>query len=196
MRLHLARQESGQTTVEFALISIALFLLFFGVIDLGRAIYIQATLNTAANEAARVAVRGEPPLYPTPSDVDVENAASQRISDVLLATGCPNGPLPTSLSGIPANKGWLYITEAPAPTSYESSPPVNAPAQGAASSGQTAPTFGMGCNSVNAGGGTSPTNNALQVTIYYNFVPITPLIGNLMANHLYLKAYAVYRTEY
>jgi len=43
------------------------------------------------------------------------------------------------------------------------------------------------------------TNVALQVTIRYNFVPVTPLIqqlANTVNVPLVLQAYAVYRTEY
>ena len=71
---------------------------------------------------------------------------------------------------------------------------MNAPGMGAANTaiGQTAPGFGAGCNPVVP----ASNNTALQVTAYYNFVPLTPLIGNLMAGHILLEAHAVYRTEY
>ena len=185
------RSQRAQTATEFALISPVIFLLIFLIIDFGRVIYIQATLNQAVNEGARVAVRGEPPDYAMPSDVDVEAAVKSKATDVSLANPCPNGPI-NNLSSIPQNSGWLYITEAPAPTAAEASPPPNAPGLGAAGPGQTAPSFSAGCNSVNPASG----NAALQVTIYYNFAPITPMIGRLMNNHILISAYATYRTEY
>ena len=43
------------------------------------------------------------------------------------------------------------------------------------------------------------TNIPLQVTIRYNFVPITPLVqqlANTVNVPLVLQAYAIYRTEY
>lgn len=183
--------QRGQTATEFALISPVIFLVLLIMIDFGRVIYIQATLNEAVNEGARVAVRGEPPDYAMPSDVDVETAIKQKANDVSLANPCPNGPI-SSLTSIPQNAGWIFITEAPAPTAVESSPPPNAPGLGAAGPGQTAPTFSGSCNAVNPASG----NAALQVTIYYNFAPITPLVGQLMNNHIILSAYATYRTEY
>lgn len=186
-----AARQAGQTATEFALITPVLFLMIFLIVDFGRAIYIQATLNQAVNEGARVAVRGEPPSYAQPSDVDVESAVKSRASGVSLANPCPNGPI-NGLSGLPQNQGWLFITEAPAPTVFEASPPPNAPGLGAAGPGQTAPAFGASCNSVNKATGNVP----LQVTIYYNFAPITPLIGNLMNNQIMLSASATYRTEY
>lgn len=193
----LRRGQRAQALTEFTLISPVLVLMFFGIVDFGRAIYIQATIDQGANEGARVGVRGEPPDYAMPSDVDVENAVRSKAQGVSLANPCPNGPIVSSqLNSIPANQGWIFITEAPAPTALESTPPVNAPGMGAAGPGQTAPTFSGSCDPVNPGGGSWPTNNSLQVTVFYNFVPLTPLISNLMAGHIILEAHAVYRTEY
>ena len=50
-------------------------------------------------------------------------------------------------------------------------------------------------------GSCSATNPAhdhspLQVTIRYNFVPITPLIRQITANGIIISAAATYRTEY
>jgi len=63
---------------------------------------------------------------------------------------------------------------------------------GAAGPGQTPPVFAAGCNSVVPAAGNLP----LQVTLYYNFVPLTPLIQNFAANRIVLKAFATYLTEY
>jgi Flp pilus assembly protein TadG len=45
----------GQAMVEFALSSIVFLMIIFGTIDLGRSIYIFATLHNAVREGARVA---------------------------------------------------------------------------------------------------------------------------------------------
>ena len=187
-------RQRAQTLTEFSLVAPVLFLMFFGVVDFGRAIYVQATLNQGANEGARVAVRGEPPDYDEASDVDVLNAVKTHTQAVALGNPCPNGPIPTSFSSLADNTGWVFVTEAPAPTVYESPAPPNAPGMGAANPhlGQVAPTFGAGCNSAVPAGNNAP----LQVTVYYNFVPLTPLISNLMAGHIILEAHAIYRTEY
>ena len=177
--------------VEFALIAPVLFLMLLGIVDLGRVVYYLASLNQAANEGARVAVRGEPPDYSPPSDVDVETAVKAHASAMYLANPCPNGPIP-SPAVPPPNQGWIFITEAPAPSAYEATPPPNAPGAGAAGPGQTAPAFGAGCNPVVQAAG----QPAIQITLYYNFVPITPFIGQLVGNRIVLHAYAVYHTEY
>ena len=183
--------QRAQTATEFALISPVIFLVIMLIVDFGRVIYIQATINQAVNEGARVAVRGEPPDYAMPSDVDVESMVKSKATDVSLANPCPNGPI-NNLNSIPKNSGWLFITEAPAPTVVEASPSPNAPGLGAAGPGQTAPAFTGSCNSVVPASG----NAALQVTIYYNFAPITPMVSRIMGDHILISAYATYRTEY
>lgn len=45
----------GQSLVEFALVLPVFFLLLFGLIDMGRYVYLNSTLSQAAREAARVA---------------------------------------------------------------------------------------------------------------------------------------------
>ncbi|HET8627861.1 MAG TPA: TadE/TadG family type IV pilus assembly protein [Thermomicrobiales bacterium] len=49
------RPRRGQSVVEFAIISIVILLLTFGIIDLGRGVYQRAMLANAAREAARYA---------------------------------------------------------------------------------------------------------------------------------------------
>lgn len=190
MRFRL-RDQRAQTLTEFALISPVIFFLLFGIVDLGRAIYIQASLNQAANEGARVAIRGETPYYDymIPTDDDVVNAVKRGSPVALSANQCVHGPIPTSFSSLPANQGWVFITEVPAPTTLETSPSPNAPGNAS-----LAPPP-AGCNPAEIGSSTV-SNYPLQVTIYYNFVPVTPLISQFAANHIILKADAVYRTEY
>jgi Flp pilus assembly protein TadG len=190
-RLRFFRSQRSQSMTEFALVAPVLLLMIFGIVDLGRVVYFLATLNQAANEGARVAVRGLPPDWAMPSDVDVQSAVRAHAVDVSLANPCANGPIPTSPVP-PPNQGWIFITEAPVPTAYEAAPPPNAPGLGAAAPGQTPPVFAAGCNSVVPAAGNVP----LQVTLYYNFVPLTPLIREFAANRIVLRVYATYLTEY
>lgn len=48
-----ARAAAGQSVVEFSLISLALMMLFFGIIDLGRGVTTRVLLANAAREASR-----------------------------------------------------------------------------------------------------------------------------------------------
>lgn len=49
------RAECGLTTVEFAIISTVLFMVLFGVIEFGRALFVVNTLTEAARRGARMA---------------------------------------------------------------------------------------------------------------------------------------------
>jgi hypothetical protein len=168
--------------VEFAIVAPLLLLLIFGIVDFGRVVYIYITLNQAVNEAVRVAVRDSPLL---PTNADVELAARIHAVDVRLANPCPNGPITGAPP--PANQGWIYITEPNPPSTVESLSPTleNAP-------GGQMWAFDNGTCSA-----TNPANNhaPLQVTIRYNFVPITPIIQQF-ARNVIIVAGAVYRTEY
>jgi hypothetical protein len=168
--------------VEFAIVAPLLLLLIFGIVDFGRVIYVYITLNQAVNEAVRVAVRDSPLL---PTNADVETAAKIHAVDVSLANPCPNGPVTGATP--PANQGWIYITEPNPPSTVETLSPTldNAPG------GQM---WGFDNGTCSA---TNPANNhaPLQVTIRYNFVPITPFIKQFASN-IIIEAAAIYRTEY
>jgi len=175
------RGQESQALIEFALISPLLLLLIFGIIDIGRAVFYLDTLNHAAREGARVAVKAQTSL---PTDSSVLSAVMAQVVGVSVTEPCPQGPV--SASTPPANAAWLYITESPAPTSFETSPPMNAP-------GGEYPAIAVGgCNPVNPAASNAP----LQVTIRMNLVLITPIISQLTTGRIVLTATAVYRTEY
>jgi Flp pilus assembly protein TadG len=54
----LRTQSAGQSLVEFAIISVLLFLLMFAILDFGRLFYVKTTLQSALREAGRLAVTG------------------------------------------------------------------------------------------------------------------------------------------
>jgi hypothetical protein len=175
--------QRSQAIVEFALIAPILILLLFVIVDFGRVIYIYATLNQAVNEGARTAIRDSPLL---PTNLDVQTTVRQHAVDVSLANPCPNGPL-TSMTP-PANQGWIYITEPNPPTTVE----VLSPSLENAPGGQYWSVASGSCSATNPAHDHAP----LQITIRYNFVPLTPLIQQVMANHIVISAAAAYKTEY
>ncbi|HEX2647389.1 MAG TPA: TadE family protein, partial [Candidatus Dormibacteraeota bacterium] len=175
--------QRSQAIAEFAIIAPILVVLLFGIVDFGRGIYIYATLNQAVNEGARTAIRDSAQL---PTNAQVETSVRQHAVDVSLANPCPNGPITNAVP--PANQGWIYITEPDAGPNVESLSPSleNAPGgQGWSQSNGT-------CSATNPAHDHTP----LQVTIRYNFVPITPLIQQLTANQIVISAAATYQTEY
>jgi hypothetical protein len=164
-----------------------LFLILLIILDFGRAIFQYVTISHAANEGARVAVRGLPSTeFPAPTNADVLLAIQQQLPGAEFGS-CPNGPLPkpADLAPVP-NKAFVYITQlkpeegiAPDPTR------PNAPGaeNGAPSASCWAPTA-------------ATNHRPLQVTIFYHFQPFTPMVGALLSNRLVLRVHAVYRTEY
>jgi TadE-like protein len=205
MRDRIARYTKSQRSqglTEFAIIAPIILLLTFGIIDFGRALYIYVTLQQAANEGARVAVRasyyvdanGVPHNWPDNALVDA--AVSGHAIAVILANPCPNGPIPNGGNPIgsaqkpPVDTGWIFITD---PSAAGNQGTLGPPAIPNAPRGQLpynpAPA---GClNAVAADG-----NQPLKVTIWYTFQPITPLIQQVVGNNFVITAYAVYRAEY
>src|SRR5438270_7262768 len=92
------RSQRSQAMTEFALIGPILLLIILLIIDFGRGIYYFVTIDNAANEGARVAVRSS--AQPTgagasslPTDADVVAAIQNRTAAVFLSQKCPNGPI-------------------------------------------------------------------------------------------------------
>jgi hypothetical protein len=195
------RSERSQSLTEFSLIAPILLLVLFGILDFGRGLYYLATIDQAVNEGARVAIRAPTPPNPdffAPTNAQVISTVKAEAPALVLnnpGNGCVNGPINTSSNPpIPANTGWLYIT-APGGQAPSGTPasPANAPG------GQAAAAAAGSCYQVVPAGITpGQVNVPLQITIKFNFVPVTPLIGQLLlSGHPWiLTGYAVYRTEY
>ena len=173
--------QRSQALIEFALVSPVLLLLLFGVIDLGRAIFYYDTINHAAREGARVAVRASNAL---PTNTDVASAVAGQMQGAPVSTPCAQGPI--SAATPPANGAWVYITEPNPPSTVETTPPPNAPG------GEYAAASAGSCSAVNPATG----NDQLQVTIRFNLVLITPIVAQATANRIVMTAAAVFRTEY
>ena len=217
MRQRLASWFRGQTSqgiTEFALIAPVILLLTFGIIDFGRGLYFYITLQQAANEGARVAVHASDYVDPNgvgctapayvhcwPTDSDVAAAIQAHAVTEVLANPCPNGPIPNggnpqgSPQLPPSNTGWIFITD-PSPggngngLNIVGQNPVvaNGPKGGLG----TIPPGGPGCLGIKSATG----NEAIKVTLWFNFQPLTPLIQQVVGNRIVITAYAVYRAEY
>jgi Flp pilus assembly protein TadG len=175
------RSQRSQALIEFSLVSPVLLLLLFGIVDMGRAVFYYDTLNHAAREGARTAVRASNQL---PTNADVLAAVNAQMLGTPVSEPCPQGPVTTSTP--PANAVWMYVTEPSPPSTVESSPPPNAPG------GEYSASSNGSCSAVNPAGG----NAQLQVTLRFNLVLITPIVAQATANRVVLSAAAVFRTEY
>ena len=190
------RSERSQGMTEFALIAPVILLLTFGIIDFGRGLYFYITLQQAANEGARVAVRASYFIDPNgafhtwPTDADVASAVQAHAVTEVLANPCPNGPIPNGgnpvgSAQLPAsNTGWIFVTD---PSTAGNGVP-NGPRGGLG----TLPAPGPGCNAITPAVGNEP----IKVTLWFNFQPLTPLIQQVVGNKIVITAYAVYRAEY
>lgn len=78
-RLHRQRR-CGAAAVEFAVISPVLFIMVFGMIDVGRAVMVQNLLTNAARDGARTAVL----------DGVTSQEVITQVSDFLAASSVPN----------------------------------------------------------------------------------------------------------
>jgi hypothetical protein len=192
---------------EFAIIAPVILLLTFGIIDFGRGLYFYITLQQAANEGARVAVRASDYIDPNgvgcsnagtplqsghcwPTDADVATAIQVHAVTEVLANPCPNGPIPNggNPQGSPqlpaSNTGWIFITDP--------SPAGNGIPNGPRGGLGTLPAPGPGCNAITPAVGNEP----IKVTLWFNFQPLTPLIQQVVGNRIVITAYAVLRAEY
>ena len=175
------KTQRSQALIEFALVSPVLLLLLFGIIDIGRAIFYYDTINHAAREGARTAVRASNQL---PTYADVLSTVDSQMLGVPVSAPCGQGPV--TAAAPPANSAWLYVTEPNPPATVETSPLPNAP-------GGEYPAIASGsCSAVNPAGG----NAQLQVTIRFNLVLITPVVAQATADHIVITAAAIFRTEY
>ncbi|HEY2599292.1 MAG TPA: TadE family protein [Candidatus Dormibacteraeota bacterium] len=167
--------------IEFALISPVLLLLLFGTIDIGRAVFYYDTLNHAAREGARAAVKAP---FTLPTNASVLAAVSTQLIGAPVTEPCAQGPITSATP--PPNAAWMYVTEPNPPATVETTPPMNAPG------GEYPAAASGGCSAV-----VPATRNApLQVTLRFNLILITPVVAQATANRILITAAAIYRTEY
>ena len=169
-----------------------LLLLTFGIIDFARALYFYVTIDAAARDLARYAsqaagdstVSGVTAWKSAAKDGDVLSLAGVRMPGlVVTAPPCVNGPLSATSPSI--GTAYVYITNVnPGTTALHPPPEPNAP-------GGELPATPSGCSDVVPASG----NSRLQVTIVYNYAPVTPLVGSVIGNHLLLQAGSVARAE-
>jgi len=173
--------QRSQALIEFALVSPVLLLLLFGIVDIGRAVFYYDTLNHAAREGARTAVRASSQL---PTNADVLATVTTQMIGAPVTAPCPQGPVTSATP--PGNAAWLYITEPNPPSGVETTPPPNAPG------GEYSALASGSCSAVNPAGG----NQQLQVTVRFNLILITPVVAQATADHIVITAAAIFRTEY
>jgi Flp pilus assembly protein TadG len=156
-------RQRAQAAVEFALAVPLMALLFAGIGDLSRAYYYEVISADAARDGARVlmGLRADRLAGPTLTAV-----CDQVGQDLKMAVTC------------------VQATHAPPPspgTPYVAGTDYTAPAANQAvvlvwcGRGYTPPQAAPAC------GTSSAPSQTLQVTVYYGFKPVTPMIADLVS---------------
>jgi Flp pilus assembly protein TadG len=158
--------QRGQSLVEFAVSSVVLLLLVGGLADIGRSIFVQEVLSTAAREGARHGAWYDAPSlsHPFLDDAQIKAAVDTELASISLpasvlknpgGTTCPtptdgnayyNPPYASSSYPAATNQPWLYIC-------YNNTPGLDF---------------------------TSPATNQgqldLNVIVLFSYGPLTPLV--------------------
>jgi hypothetical protein len=178
------KRQAGQTLVEFALVLPIFLLLVFGLIDVGRFVYTDATLSQAAREGARLAAT-EAPWVGVPI-IPANPGCVASPSDILLTPGghvCPpdaaalDADVTAAVNRMAAGLTRISIvylscndgsTSDPAPTGAWTN------ASGGNDCTNTDPTTGT----VAIG----QQHDLVSVRIEYTYTPITPVIGQIIGS--------------
>jgi hypothetical protein len=152
-------RASGQGLVEFAFVLPIFLALLFAVIDGGRFVYMNSVVSQAAREAARVAA------------VEASWLGSSDPS-----CGAPNGQGPVCPATVAALKSDALAAAnrmvAPFALITSSNIYLSCDTDGSAPTAQG--WTGVSCNS-------NTTNNVVSVRVQLTFVPLTPVVGQLLA---------------
>ncbi len=116
-------KRSGQSTVEFALLSALLFVLILGIFDFGRAVAVYISIAEAAHEGARQLVLRSNAAS-TPPDTVIINATLAKIGGggiVLSEDPCLFTSPPCTAPSTPAtpNTGYIWLTPNRTPGNHQ-----------------------------------------------------------------------------
>ena len=160
MRRGAAHRRRGQALVEFALVIPIFLLVLFGLLDMGRAVYANHTLNQAAREAARLAA-----------------TQAHWVGNPMAEATCntPAGPVcPADMAALKANidaaanRMAVGLGTIPSAQIYMQCNP-------ATSAAPTGAWTGSSCANNNA-------TNLVSIRIAYTHTMITPIVGQIANN--------------
>jgi hypothetical protein len=172
------RRQHAQSMVEFALIAPVIFFLLFLLIDFGRLVYTYSAVSWSAREAARV-VSMQPQAASDCLALSVAESTSQGFilkpdENSIAGNSDPNGTgTPNADQHPQAGLGKIYIWPAVATAA-----PADAPAN---------------CNG--SPRAIAPTVQDVAVQIKYTFLPLMPLISNIIPP-ITITTISVVHTEY
>jgi Flp pilus assembly protein TadG len=116
--IRMADAASGQTMVEFCAVATALFLLMFGLMSLGAAVYSYNTVSNATREAVRYAIVHSP-TSPNPAtnseiqQVAIRYAVGLGLKDEDVSVSWPTDPNDTKKSDAQVEISYPYHVKIP-----------------------------------------------------------------------------------
>jgi len=163
----LRRRQGGVSLVEFTLVAPLFFLLLMVLADFSKAVYDKNTLDAAAREGVRRAI-----LVNSPTTSDVIAAIKQHSSALSLPTsGCvfdSSHTAPTT-----GNTGYIYLSAPPGGGNGSYTPPA-------------------GCTTPAVAG----NHSQVTVTIVYRYAPFTPILSQVVGNHITFTSTSTFTTDY
>ena len=180
--------------VEFALMAPVLFLLLFGIVDFGRALFYANEITNAAREGARVAI-----LASNPCNTVIANPSGNCTTGPGSPTVCQAVMNEANL--IPA-ANWNNCVDGTGVMAAV--PPCKAPSNCSANANlayvevdslatcTTTPTQ----SSRDTTTGRPAGNKAIKVTIVYYFRPLTGLVGVFFPNNFFVSSSTCARQEW
>src|SRR2546428_2780973 len=162
----LSYSRRGQAIVETALLLPILMLLVMGSADLGRVFYYSIAVTNAAREAARQGTYYDPTANPPANTYD-------DYADILAAA---RQDVPTDVTLSLATIAPLHCLTGP-PSSWSANYPTD-------------PNTGYVyiCFDGQDNPAPSTASTTIQVTILYNFQPVTPLASGVVARSVHVAA--------
>lgn len=153
-----SRKARGQALVEFALIFPVFLVLFFGVIDMGRYVYMRSVLSQAAREGARLAAVEA-------SWIGASDPSCGAAGGPVCPAGVTGGSSLQAHATAAANR--MVAPFASVNTLY-----LSCTSAGGAPTGEWT---GVSCASRNPG-------DVVSVRVMLTFTPLTPIIGQMVGS--------------
>jgi Flp pilus assembly protein TadG len=173
-RRFLRRRQGGVSMVEFTLVAPLFFLLLMVLADFSKAVYDKNTLDAAAREGVRRAI-----LVNSPTTSDVLATITQHSSALSIPTsGCVFDTSHAAPST--ANTGYIYLSAPPGGGngSYSTTGKTNAD--------------GTPCTTPSSAG----NHSSITVTIVYRYSPLTPLLSQVVGDHITFTSTSTFTTDY
>ena len=157
----------GQALVEFALVLPVFLLLLFGLIDVGRYVYMNSVLSQAAREGARLAAV-EASWIGNPSG----DASCNQPNGPVCPGGVTGTTTPASLqSDVVAAVNRMVAPFGPVPTASVFISCGSAPGPTGAWTGQACPSSGR-----------QSGTDVVSVRVVLTFSPITPIVSSILGS--------------